>query len=87
MVASDHAAVARRMSRARYRRPRRVSRTKSWGGMAALISFRDLCTNERVRNVRVKKEGKGDVPWHGGVRGKRIFRVLLVCSLSSHCLI
>jgi hypothetical protein len=83
LVASDHATAANRISRARYASPRRVSRTNISAGMAALISFRDLCTkkNERVLRWRVRK---GSVPWHRSVCRKRIFRVLLNGGFSPH---
>ena len=42
VVASDHAVAMKRISRARQSSPRLVLRMKSSGGMAALISFKDL---------------------------------------------
>jgi hypothetical protein len=43
-VANDHTAIAIEISRARKSSPRVISRTNSSEGMAALISFKDLCT-------------------------------------------
>lgn len=51
-VARVQAMAAMIISRAKYKRPRLVSLTKNWGGIAALISFKDLQESNEYHSAR-----------------------------------
>ena len=62
--AKDHARVARRRSLMRYMNARRVSRTKSSGGIASRICLRDLIEIGEDRRSLLRSTGHS--PRHGG---------------------
>lgn len=66
------------ISLARYNRPRNVSLTKYWGGIASLISFKDLRANEKRTSQKL------DLPRHWRELREFILIVRLCCSFNSH---
>jgi len=67
--ARDQAAMARKKSRVRKYRPLRISRTKYFAGMAALISSNvldDITPHDFV--IVLKREGGSRAHWNVGLR-------------------